>query len=146
MWGQDGDARHNVVEVYVGYLRRKLALPGRPAPIETRRSVGLSPRRPVPDLGATRGLRARLTLSIAAVLVLAVGATFVAVYRGTGHALRQQVDRDLRVDAAAFAARGVPRGGQPSRDRGSGQALHRRASPFAPRRGCCWSACRAPGS
>ena len=37
----------------------------------------------------------------------------MAVYRGTGHALRQQVDRDLRVDAAAFAARGVPRAGSP---------------------------------
>ncbi len=67
----------------------------------------------MPDLGAIRGLRARLTLSIAAVLVLAAAATFVAVYRGTGHALRQQVDRDLRVDAAAFAARGVPPAGGP---------------------------------
>ena len=40
VWGQEGDAPSNVVEVYVGYLRRKLALPGRPAPIETRRSAG----------------------------------------------------------------------------------------------------------
>jgi len=30
----------NVVDVYVGYLRRKLARDGRPAPIETVRSIG----------------------------------------------------------------------------------------------------------
>jgi DNA-binding response OmpR family regulator len=29
-----------VVQVYVGYLRRKLGLPGSPLPIETVRSVG----------------------------------------------------------------------------------------------------------
>lgn len=67
----------------------------------------------MPDLPAARGLRGRLTLSIAAIILLAAGITFVAVYRGTGHALRAQVDRDLRVDAAAFAARGVPLKGSP---------------------------------
>jgi DNA-binding response OmpR family regulator len=40
IWGYDHDPGTNVVPVYVGYLRRKLALPGRPAPIETVRSVG----------------------------------------------------------------------------------------------------------
>jgi DNA-binding response OmpR family regulator len=40
VWGYDFDPGTNVVEVYVRYLRRKLALPGRPAPIETVRSVG----------------------------------------------------------------------------------------------------------
>jgi DNA-binding response OmpR family regulator len=40
VWGLDFDPGTNVVEVYVGYLRRKLALPERPAPIETVRSVG----------------------------------------------------------------------------------------------------------
>ena len=40
VWGMEDDAASNVVEVYVSYLRRKLALPGRPAPIETRRSAG----------------------------------------------------------------------------------------------------------
>src|SRR3954449_1515318 len=40
VWGYDFDPGTNVVEVYVGYLRRKLALPGGPAPIETVRSVG----------------------------------------------------------------------------------------------------------
>ncbi len=45
VWGYDFDPGTNVVEVYVRYLRRKLAVGGRPAPIETLRSVGyrLSP-------------------------------------------------------------------------------------------------------
>jgi DNA-binding response OmpR family regulator len=40
VWGYDFDPGTNVVEVYVGYLRRKLATDGKPAPIETLRSVG----------------------------------------------------------------------------------------------------------
>lgn len=40
VWGYDHDPGTNVVQVYVGYLRRKLDLPGSPAPIETVRSVG----------------------------------------------------------------------------------------------------------
>jgi DNA-binding response OmpR family regulator len=40
VWGYDFDPGTNVVEVYVGYLRRKLAVHGGPAPIETLRSVG----------------------------------------------------------------------------------------------------------
>jgi DNA-binding response OmpR family regulator len=40
VWGYDHDPGTNVVQVYVGYLRRKLALPGSPAPIETVRAVG----------------------------------------------------------------------------------------------------------
>jgi DNA-binding response OmpR family regulator len=40
VWGYDFDPGTNVVEVYVGYLRRKLATDDNPAPIETLRSVG----------------------------------------------------------------------------------------------------------
>ncbi|HVO55244.1 MAG TPA: response regulator transcription factor [Solirubrobacterales bacterium] len=40
VWGFEHDPGTNVVQVYVGYLRRKLALPDSPAPIETVRSVG----------------------------------------------------------------------------------------------------------
>jgi DNA-binding response OmpR family regulator len=40
VWKYDHDPGTNVVQVYVGYLRRKLDLPGSPAPIETVRSVG----------------------------------------------------------------------------------------------------------
>ncbi len=40
VWGYDHDPGTNVVQVYIGYLRRKLGKPGSPAPIETVRSVG----------------------------------------------------------------------------------------------------------
>src|SRR5947209_3554363 len=55
-----------------------------------------------------RSLRWRLTALIAAVLVLAVGFSFAAIYRGTGSELRRRIDRELRTDSLAFA-RGVPR-------------------------------------
>jgi DNA-binding response OmpR family regulator len=46
VWGYEHDPGTNIVQVYVGYLRRKLALPGSPAPIETVRSVGYRLRAP----------------------------------------------------------------------------------------------------
>ncbi len=51
----------------------------------------------------TAGTRARLTVAIALIVVAALGATFVAVYRGTGSDLRDQVDHDLGEDAGALA-------------------------------------------
>lgn len=46
VWGYDHDPGTNIVQVYVGYLRRKLARPDSPAPIETVRSVGYRLRAP----------------------------------------------------------------------------------------------------
>ena len=40
VWGYEHDPGTNIVQVYVGYLRRKLGRPGSPAPIETVRSIG----------------------------------------------------------------------------------------------------------
>jgi len=40
VWGYDHDPGTNVVDVYVGYLRRKLAHSSGGAPITTVRSVG----------------------------------------------------------------------------------------------------------
>jgi DNA-binding response OmpR family regulator len=40
VWGYEHDPATNVVDVYVGYLRRKLTRPGNPAPIDTIRTVG----------------------------------------------------------------------------------------------------------
>ena len=40
VWGYDYDPGTNVVDVYIGYLRRKLRRAGRPAPIVTVRTVG----------------------------------------------------------------------------------------------------------
>jgi signal transduction histidine kinase len=53
------------------------------------------------------GLRARLTVSIAAILILAVGITFLVIYRGTGSTLRAQVDSELREEVGAFARQGL---------------------------------------
>ena len=55
------------------------------------------------------GLRARLTVSIAAILVVAVGLTFLVIYRGTGSTLRASVDKELREEAATFARQGLGR-------------------------------------
>jgi DNA-binding response OmpR family regulator len=40
VWDYDHDPGTNVVQVYVGYLRRRLGRPGCPAAIETARGVG----------------------------------------------------------------------------------------------------------
>ena len=40
VWGYDFDPGTNVVEVYIGYLRKKLSAANGAAPIETVRSVG----------------------------------------------------------------------------------------------------------
>jgi two-component system, OmpR family, response regulator len=40
VWGYEHDPATNVVDVYIGYLRRKLARPDNPAPIFTVRAVG----------------------------------------------------------------------------------------------------------
>ena len=40
VWGYDHDPGTNVVGVYIGYLRRKLAAPDQPDPIETVRGAG----------------------------------------------------------------------------------------------------------
>jgi len=40
VWRYDHDPGTNIVQVYIGYLRRKLSRPNSPAPIETVRSVG----------------------------------------------------------------------------------------------------------
>jgi DNA-binding response OmpR family regulator len=46
VWGYDFLGGSNVIDVYVGYLRRKLDRPGDPSPIETVRGVGYSVREP----------------------------------------------------------------------------------------------------
>jgi DNA-binding response OmpR family regulator len=40
VWGYEHDPATNVVDVYIGYLRRKLGRPDSPAPIHTVRAVG----------------------------------------------------------------------------------------------------------
>jgi two-component system OmpR family response regulator len=40
VWGSDFDGDPNIVEVYIGYLRRKIDVPGQPSIIRTLRGVG----------------------------------------------------------------------------------------------------------
>ncbi len=54
-------------------------------------------RRPLPG-----GLRAQLALAIALVTALGIGASFLALYNGTGRRLRAQVDADLQTQAAEW--------------------------------------------
>jgi hypothetical protein len=49
-----------------------------------------------------RTLRFRLVASVAALVALSFGITFLAVYRGTGTAVRQQIEREIGADASAF--------------------------------------------
>jgi signal transduction histidine kinase len=76
------------------------------------------------------GLRGRLALSIAAILVIALGVLYFAVYRSTGSELRSRIDRDLRSETNAVARR-LAGAGSP---RAARQAARRfiAAQPFGP--------------
>ncbi|MEA2473465.1 MAG: two-component system, OmpR family, sensor kinase [Thermoleophilaceae bacterium] len=50
------------------------------------------------------GLRPRVTLLVAAVVIASVGVAFVAVYRGTSRELEHRSDRDLGVDLRSLEA------------------------------------------
>ena len=50
----------------------------------------------------TTGLRAQLALAISLVTAVAVGASFLALYGGTGARLRSQIDAQLRTQAAEW--------------------------------------------
>jgi two-component system OmpR family sensor kinase len=54
------------------------------------------------DRLALVGLRWRLAGWVAAVMLICTGITFVAVYRGTGAQLRQQIDKEISGDALEF--------------------------------------------
>ena len=53
-------------------------------------------------IGWLGGLRARLALAIAVILVAALGTAFVATYRGTGTQVLAQIDQDLRQESSAL--------------------------------------------
>jgi two-component system, OmpR family, sensor kinase len=50
-----------------------------------------------------RGMRWRLTAWVAAVMLLSCAVIFVAVYRGTGRQLRQQIDHTIAGEVASFS-------------------------------------------
>jgi signal transduction histidine kinase len=57
------------------------------------------------------GLRARLTAALTAILAVAFGVTFVAVYEGTGSQVRLQIEHDLRQDTTDFTRSALTGGG-----------------------------------
>jgi two-component system OmpR family sensor kinase len=72
-----------------------------PGPSSARESrSGAAAARP-----ARLGLRGRLALSIAAIVVIAFAITAFAVYRGTGSELRDRIDSDLGAEVNAIGAR-----------------------------------------
>ena len=75
VWGFDFDPGTKVLEVYIGYLRRKLGDDDGASPIETVRNVGYRLRVPAWLGGCCpAGLRAQLALAIALVTAVALGA------------------------------------------------------------------------
>ncbi len=102
VWGYDFDPGTKVLEVYIGYLRRKLGAGEDGGPIETVRNVGYRLRAPRERRLVPGGLRAQLALAIALITALALGLTFLAVYRGTGSRLRDRIDEDLRTQVAEW--------------------------------------------
>jgi signal transduction histidine kinase len=59
--------------------------------------------RPLVNRLALVGLRWRLAGWVATVMLICTGITFVAVYRGTGAQLRQQIDKEISGDARELA-------------------------------------------
>ncbi len=68
------------------------------------------------------GLRTRLAATVGAILIAAAGATYVAVYRGTGARMRDQIKADLDSQASALASQI-----QATKGNGEATALLRRA-------------------
>lgn len=63
---------------------------------------GIGSRPPVSRRVLPSGLRAQLAVAIALVTALAVGASFLALYSGTGSRLRSQIDSQLRTQVSEW--------------------------------------------
>ena len=118
VWGYEHDVRTNIVDVYVGYLRRKLRQGRAAGPTRgrcARSATGSTMSPSAPELrprGARRralrwlgpaSLRWRLTAWVAAVMLASAAVACVVVYRDTGRQLRGQIQHDLRGDAAQLS-------------------------------------------
>ena len=94
---------------HAGRLRQLPAQEARPAGSRAAHRdnpVGRLPAEPgwVSGSAARTGLRARLAAAVAAILIAAAAVTFVAVYRGTGARMRDQIESDLNSQGSALAA------------------------------------------
>jgi len=78
--------------------------------VETSRDGGDRGQRGARSPRVLPGLRARLTVLIASLLVVALGVLYVSTYHGTGAQVRDQIDRDLRQDTGDFVRAALPSG------------------------------------
>ena len=128
VWGYDFGLSSNSLDVYIGYLRRKTEVGGRPRLIHTVRGVGYALREPVT-------FRVRLAVASAAAVALAVALAAPLVYVAVRSELRGQVD-----DGAARARlrRLAPAAAQRSPRTARSSSSSRRSGPARCRRYVQW--------
>ena len=112
VWGYDFAADTNVVDVFIGYLRRKLEAGGAPRLLHTVRGVGFVLRN---EMTLSRIFRRTPSLRTRVAFATAIGAAIVVTIVGTIVWIGITNDRlerlDRRLDeAAGFAVPFVPRG------------------------------------
>ena len=95
VWGYTTDVETNVVDVFVGYLRRKLEAGGEPRILHTVRGVGWRCGHE-----ASRQPRARIALAAVAAVALWAACSPAACCWPPSSATAAGVDRDLELDAA----------------------------------------------
>jgi two-component system OmpR family sensor kinase len=78
------------------------------------------------------GLRGRLAAAVAVVVLICTGISFLAVYRGTGAQLREQIDHELADDAGGLARALRPPAGRSARRVAQAAARYIRAQAFKP--------------
>jgi two-component system OmpR family sensor kinase len=83
-----------------------------------------------PRLRPPSGLRWRLTVWVAAVMLLSVVIIFYVVYTDTGTELRRQIDRDVAGDTTQLAQAIRPLAGQSPRQVAAGARRYVRAQPY----------------
>ena len=102
VWGYDFGPSSNSLEVYVGYLRRKLEAAGEPRVIHTVRGVGYVLREQV-------SFRRRLALSCGAAVAVAVVLGSALAYWVVRDTLRDRLDDSLRTQAGMAGPAGRAR-------------------------------------
>ena len=135
VWNYRHDPATNIVDVYIGYLRRKLRTDGRAVPISTVRARGYrleAQRDPAVEL------RWRLVAWVTGVLLLVCAVIFVVIYQETTRQLRSQIDTDVTGDVSQLSQ--VVRALK-TQSPADAAARYRTAtsapSPSAPPRRCC---------
>jgi signal transduction histidine kinase len=76
------------------------------------------------------GLRWRLTVWVAGVMLVAAAAIFLVVYNETGSELRRQIDRDIASETSQLSQAIRPLGGEPSVQIAAAAQRYLRAQPY----------------